>query len=64
MVKEQVTKEVLSQQLANAGVILMNMSRDILMDKDKKEQQIYNFESVQIHLETGVVSFLTEVHNG
>lgn len=63
MVKEQVTKEVLSQQLANAGMILMNMSREILMDKDEKGM-IFNFESVQIHLETGVVSFVTEVHNG
>lgn len=63
MVKEQVTKEILSQQLANAGMILMNMSREILMDKGEKGM-IFNFESVQIHLETGVVSFVTEVHNG
>ena len=63
MVKEQVTKEILSQQLANAGMILMNMSREILMDKGEKGM-IFNFESVQIHLETGVISFVTEVHNG
>lgn len=63
MVKEQVTKEILSQQLANAGVILMNMSRDILVNPEIKNQT-FSFESVQIHLETGVVSFITEVHHG
>lgn len=63
MMKEKVTKEVLSQQLADAGVTLMNLSRDILVNKNMSNQDL-NFESVQIHLETGVVSFITEVHHG
>ena len=64
MVTEQkiVTKQVLSQQLQDAGITLMNMSREILTNDKLKDQDLGTYEAVQIHLDSGIISFLQEVH--
>lgn len=60
MLQVKADKDKLADQLFEAARVLTDLGREVLR-QDKLSPEFCDIESVQVHLDSGIVSFLTEV---